>query len=323
MNTNTNNSNNQIFIGIDVSKDELEVFNDQTELFSTSPNKKRDLTKLAKQLKKINPTLIVLEATGGYEAVAANVFNDLDIPFAIVYPLRVRQFANGLGIMAKTDKIDAKTIAYYGRIAKIKAKPLESPEVRHLQALTRRRLQLIEIRLAEENRLETAPRSIHQSIKKHIKYLIKQIDQLKSEITKQIKSSENWNKIDQRLQAVPGVGPVLSSTLITQLPELGNISNKQIASLVGVAPFPSESGKHKGKRYCKGGRNSIRRILYMATISATRYNPIIKEFYEHLLEKGKLKKVAIIACARKLLCILNAMIRNKTDWLSKIEPISA
>jgi transposase len=323
MNISTNSTSNQIFIGIDVSKAELEVFNDQTGLFQSCPNQKRSLTKLAKQLKKLNPTLIVLEATGGYETLAATIFNDLDIAFAIVYPRRVRQFALGLGIMAKTDKIDARIIAYYGRIAGIKPKPLQSKEVLHLQALTRRRSQLIEMRLMEENRLETASPLISRIIKKHIKYLLKQIEQLESEIANQIETSETWNETDQRLRAVPGVGPVLSSTLITQLPELGSISNKQIASLVGVAPFSSESGKYKGQRFCKGGRNSIRRVLYMATMNATQHNPIIKEFYDRLLKRGKLKKVAIIACARKLLCILNAMVRNKTNWSPKIEPISA
>lgn len=323
MNTFSNNRNNQIFIGIDVAKAELEIFNDQTGLFQSCPNKKTDLKKLAKQLKKLNPTLIALEATGGYETLAASIFNDLDLPFAIVYPRRVRQFALSLGIMAKTDKIDARTIAYYGRIAEIKPKPLQSKDVLDLQALAKRRLQLIEMRLMEESRLETASPAIRRNIKKHITWLIKQTEQLEAEIAQRIKSSENWNKTDQRLRAVPGVGPVLSSTLITQLPELGNISNKQIASLVGVAPFPSESGNRKGKRSCKGGRNSIRRVLYMATISATQCNPIIKEFYERLLKSGKLKKVAIIACARKLLTILNTMVKNNTDWLSKIESVSA
>ena len=192
-----------------------------------------------------------------------------------------------------------------------------------MQALTTRRSQLIEMRLAEENRLQTVHPSMRPHIKKHLTWLLNQIQQIETAIENQIKESETWQHTAKQLQTVPGVGAVLSSTLITQLPELGQVSDKQIAALVGVAPFPSESGKQKGKRFCKGGRNSIRRVLYMATICATQHNPIIKQFYENLCECGKLKKVAIIACARKLLVILNAMVRDNTNWQPNVKAISA
>lgn len=315
-------SADQTFIGIDVAKDSLAVFVDSINHHSECLNQTKDLRSLARTFKKLNPTLIILEASGGYETAAAAVFSEFELPFAIVYPLRVRQFALGAGIIAKTDDIDAETIAHYGRVVNIQPKPLHSDEVLQLHALTTRRQQLIEMRLAEQNRLETAHPAMHRNIKKHLDWLIKQIENIETEIADQIKKDESLHDKDQLLQSVPGVGKVLSSTLIGELPELGELSNKQIAALVGVAPFPRDSGTWNGKRFCKGGRNSIRKILYMATISASRFNPIIKAFYDNLLENGKLKKVALIACSRKLIIILNAMVRNNSAWQPKIKPIS-
>lgn len=309
-------SKDQTFIGIDVSKESIAVFIDSTDEHFTCPNQPKDLTKLARRFKKLDPQLIVIEATGGYETSAAIALSQLELPYAIVYPLRVRQFARGLGLIAKTDEIDAELLAYYGRVADVQPKPLLSDELRVLQALTTRRCQLIEIRLAEQNRLDVAHPLMRKHIKKHLAWLIKQIEQIETEISDQIKNSPTFSDTDQLLQSVPGVGEVLSSTLICQLPELGVLSNKQIAALVGVAPFPRESGKFTGRRFCKGGRNSVRRVLYMATIAATRFNPIIKQFYDNLLERGKLKKVALIASARKLITILNAMVRNNSHWQS-------
>lgn len=316
-------SNDQTFVGIDVSKEAVAIFIDSTDQHFDCLNQTKDLTKLAKKLKKLNPTLIVLEATGGYETLCAIAFAESELPFAVVYPKRVRQFAFGLGLIAKTDEIDAALLAYYGRVAKIEAKPLQSNQLRALSALTDRRGQLIEMRLAEQNRLDRAHPSMTENIKKHLDWLIKQITEIETEINHRIKESETWAETDERLQSVPGVGQVLSSTLICELPELGNLNHKEIAALVGVAPFPAESGKFKGKRFCRGGRNSVRRVLYMATLTATRFNPIIKEQYDNLCEKGKLKKVALIACARKLLVILNAMVRDNATWQPKIKPISA
>jgi len=311
-----NISKDHTFIGIDVAKDSIAVFIDSIDEDFLCPNQPKDLTRLARRLKKLKPALIVLEATGGYETNAAIAFAKFELPYAIVYPLRVRLFARGLGLIAKTDQIDAQLLAYYGRVANVQPKPLISEELRLLQALTTRRSQLIEMRLAEQNRLDVAHPQMQKHIKKHLRWILKQTEQIETEINDYIKNSPTWSDTDQLLQSVPGVGEVLSSTLITELPELGLLSNKQIAALVGVAPFPRESGKATGKRFCKGGRNSVRRVLYMATITATRFNPIIKHFYENLLEKGKLKKVALIACARKLITILNAMVRNNSHWQS-------
>lgn len=301
-------------VGVDVAKGELVTYVDTKKEFGTCRNSTGDLKKLGRQLRKLGPRLVVFEASGGYEAEAAGIFADLGLPVAVVYPRRIRQFAFGLGIIAKTDEVDACVIAYYGRIAGIKPMPPKPAELRQLQALTCRRSQLIEMRIAEQHRLETAHPSMHRDIKKHVDYLNHQIDIIEKNVAKQISESGIWSEKAERLCSVPGVGPVLSSTLITELPELGTLSNKEIASLVGVAPFPHESGRRTGKRFCKGGRNSVRRVLYMATVSATRSNPVIIAFYKKLCDQGKLKKVAIIACARKLLVTLNAIARDNSSW---------
>jgi transposase len=314
-------SNHQTFVGIDVAKSSLAVFVDSTGEHLECLNQTKDLRKLARQLKKLDPTLIVMEATGGYETPAAEIFSEFGLPFAVVFPKRVRQFALGLGIIAKTDDIDAQTIAYYGRVADIQAKALPSDELRSLNALTTRRTQLIEMRIAEQNRLDVSHSSMQKNIKKHLCWLESQIESIETEIDASIKDNQALQEKDDLLQSVPGVGKVLSSTLLTQLPELGILSNKEISALVGVAPFPRESGTWKGKRFCQGGRNSVRKVLYMATISASRFNPVIKRFYEQLLERGKLKKVALIACSRKLMTILNAMVRNNSNWNPKLESI--
>jgi transposase len=302
-------------VGIDVAKDNLVLFIDSLNEHLTCPNGGKNLSLLIKRLKTLGPELIVLEATGGYEKAAAAAFSSAHLPVAVVYPRRVRQFAHGLGLIAKNDEIDARLIAYYGRVAEIKPQPRQTDELSSLRALTQRRTQLIEMRLAEQSRLDTAHRSIHSNIKQHISWIERQILKIDGQIQTSIKADPHLNETDSRLRSVPGVGPVLSSTLITELPELGILSNKQIASLVGVAPFPRESGRSNGKRFCKGGRNQVRRVLYMATVSATRFNPVIKAFYNNLCLKGKLKKVALIASAHKLLSILNSIAKNHSLWL--------
>lgn len=304
----------QTVIGIDVAKDSLVLFIDSSGEHLNCPNTEKDLRRMARRLAKINPDLIVLEASGGYEKEASAAFSSIGLPVAVVYPRRVRQFAHGLGLIAKNDEIDARLIAYYGRVADIKPQPRQTESLRVLRSLTQRRSQLIEMRLAEQCRLETAERAVRKNIKDHIKWVEHQISKIDSQIETHIKADADLDNANRRLQSVPGVGPVLSSTLITELPELGLLSNKRIASLVGVAPFPHESGKSSGRRFCKGGRNQVRRVLYMATVSATRFNPVIKAFYKNLCSNGKLKKVALIASAHKLLSILNSITKNNSSW---------
>lgn len=301
-------------VGTDVAKDNLVLFIDSREEHLVCPNADKDLLRMAKRLKRLDPELIVLEASGGYEKAAAAAFSSADLPVAVVYPRRVRQFAHGLGMIAKNDEIDARLIAYYGRVAQIKPRPRQTEELSGLRALTQRRSQLIEMRLAEQSRLDTAHRSVGKDIQQHILWIDRQILKTESRIRTAIEAVPHFNQMARRLCSVPGVGPVLSSTLITELPELGILSDKRIASLVGVAPFPNESGKSRGRRFCKGGRNQVRRVLYMATVSATRFNPVIKAFYNNLCSKGKLKKVALIASAHKLLVILNSIAKHRSVW---------
>lgn len=310
----TNKHIERPFVGIDVAKECLVIFVDSSNESFSCPNLKKKLAALAQRFSKLDPQLIVLEASGGYEKAAAEAFSKAGLPFAVVFPRRVRQFAHGLGIIAKNDEIDARIIARYGRVAEIQPQPQQTNELRALRALAQRRTQLIDIRIGEENRLETAHPSLHNSIKQHIAYLKRQELKIELEIQQSVNADQALKELETRLRTVPGVGPVLRSTLITELPELGLLSNKQIASLVGVAPFPHESGKQKGKRFCKGGRNQVRRVLYMATVSATVYNPVIRTFYQRLCDRGKLKKVAIIASAHKLLSILNSMTKYQTAW---------
>jgi len=305
-------------IGIDTGKDQLDIFADTSPKPFTCDNRPKELRSLAKQLKAMNPRLIVLEASGGYERAAVMAFSELSLPVAVVYPKRVRQFARGLGIMAKTDSIDARVIAYYARVADPTPTPIKTEEHAALEALTSRRAQLIEMRLAEQNRLELAHSSIQKDLKKHIAWIERRIDQINSEIERSIKESDIWSQTNDLLRCVPGVGSVLSSTLISDMPELGSLTSKEIAALAGVAPFPRESGRWKGQRVCQGGRYYLRRVLYMATIAATRFNPVIKDFYDRLCLRGKPKKLAIIACSRKLLVILNAMTKNNSSWSPKL-----
>lgn len=301
-------------VGIDVAKDNLVVFVDSRGEYLNCPNSNKEVTALAERLGRLDPQLIVLEASGGYEKTAVSAFSRAGLPAAVVHPRRVRQFAHSLGIIAKNDEIDARVIARYGRVAEIQPQPAQTDELCALRALVQRRSQLIEMRIAEQNRLDTAHPCVHKSIDQHLAWIVKQISKIECEIHKCVEASPALRDHDRRLQSVPGVGPVLSTTLITELPELGLLSNKQIASLVGVAPFPHESGKQKNKRFCKGGRNQIRRVLYMATVSATLSNPVIRTFYKNLCSRGKLKKIALIASAHKLLSILNAISKHHSSW---------
>jgi len=301
-------------VGIDVAKAELVIYADREKELFTAVNAAADLRQVGKRLLKLEPRLVVFEASGGYEALAARIFTALGLPVAVVNPKRIRQFVRGLGIMAKTDGIDARMIAYYARVANIQPIPPPTPELQHMQALSSRRAQLMEMRIAEQNRLETAHSSIAKDIHKHVSSLNREIDKIEKRLAALIAESDELKKLSDTLCSVPGVGPVLSSTLITELPELGRLSNREIASLVGVAPFPDDSGPRTGKRRIKGGRNSVRRVLYMATVCASQHNPVIRSYYQSLCSRGKLNKVALIAAARKLLITLNAIVKNNSSW---------
>jgi transposase len=306
------------YVGIDVSKRWLDV-----RLHGESPSRKLSnapvgWTSLVEQMRQVQPALIALEATGGYERGAARVLREAGFRVAIVNPTRVRRFAEGLGILAKTDRIDAGVIAFFAKVAQPWPNGQLSAVEEQLAAFVERRRQLLLTLVAEKNRLSTCPETVRTDVQAHIDWLEEHISDLETEIQTSIQANPEWRAKAEILESVPGVGPVTASTLVAELPELGEINRQQIAALVGVAPFNKDSGDRRGKRRIFGGRSGIRRTLYMATLSATRHNPVIRAFYESLLKRGKVKKVAITACMRKLLVILNTLIAKGEAWREKV-----
>jgi len=301
-------------LGIDLSKDSLDAHSlpdGQSWHVNTDPD---TLAEWVKQLPE-GITLAVMEATGGLQNIPAAVLAKANIPVAIVNPKQVRDFAKAIGQHAKTDAIDAKSIAQFG--LKIQPSPRKLPDEAQtlLVELLRRRRQLIHNRTAEENRLgATRAKSIRRNIEAHIDWLNKQIKKIDEEIDRQVRNSPMWLVNEKLLMSVPGVGPVNAHVLMGQLPELGKLSRREIASLVGLAPFPRESGKWRGKRFVCGGRAHVRASLYMAALSASRYNPPLRDFYRRLLDNGKPKKLALTAVMRRLLTILNAIMRDQKPW---------
>jgi transposase len=269
---------------------------------------------LIEQMKAIQPRLIVFEATGGYEAQAAHALSESGFAVAVVNPTRVRRFAEGLGILAKTDKIDARVISRFASVVKPAANTLQTPQEEQLAAFVERRRQLLVGLVAEKNRLSTCPACVRDEIQEHIAWIEEHIEHLEIEIQICISQNPEWQKRAEIIDSAPGVGPVTASTMVAELPELGQLNRQKIAALVGVAPFNRDSGPKKGKRRIFGGRTGIRRTLYMAALSASRHNPVISAFYTSLLKHGKEKMVALTACMRKLLVIINAMVKKGQTW---------
>ena len=271
------------------------------------------------QLAELAPTLVVLEATGGLETFLVGELAGAQLPVVVVNPRQVRDFAKAVGKLAKTDALDAQVLAHFGEATKPDLRPLPDDSTRELQALLARRSQVVEMVTAEKNRCRTATQRLQPQIQEHIRYMEKQLKELEQGLSELLSSSPVWRTKEKLLGSVPGVGPVLTVTLLAGLPELGRLDRREIASLVGVAPFNRDSGTLRGKRTVWGGRSSVRATLYMATLVATRYNPVIRAFYQRLLEAGKPKKVALTACMRKLLTILNAMLKHNLSWNSKLD----
>ena len=265
-------------------------------------------------MQQISPTLIVMEATGGYETAAASTLGVAGLPLAIVNPRQARDFAKSLGRLAKTDKIDASVLAHFGEATRPEPRNLPDEQTVLLQALLVRRRQLINMLIAEKNRYGMTHETQQMRVQEHIEWLEAELKDLDEALHEQLQQSPIWQEKERLLRSVPGVGPVTVMTLLAELPELGQINRKKIAALVGVAPFNCDSGKMHGKRAIWGGRAAVRNALYMATLSATRHNDVIRAHYHHLLEEGKPKKVALVACMRKLLTILNALIRTMSIW---------
>jgi transposase len=310
-------SHNTLFIGIDVSKDSLDVAiisnGNQYSTWSL-PNYPRGIHTLVRRLLKLQPTLVVLEATGGWETAAVISLSDAGLPLNIANPRQVRDFAKATGILAKTDRIDAKVLARYAQAVQPPPRPLPDDTTRQLKHLLARRQQLLKMITAERTRLSRAIPLLQKSIRRLIRQMKTEQDELEQTIKDLVQSNPTWQNNDHLMQSVPGVGPITSHTLIGCLPELGTLDHKQIASLVGLAPHCRDSGTRKGKRTIWGGRAHVRKSLYMSTLAATIHNPTIHAFYQRLLENGKSEKMALTACMRKLLTILNAIVKEQTPW---------
>lgn len=305
-----------VFVGIDVSKATLEVATYPDIQVRTFSNSQADVSAFLDHLKAHAPILVVLESTGGLEAWITGVLFDAGLPVVVVNPRQVRDFAKATGRLAKTDAIDAVVLAHFAGVIRPQIRPLPSLQARELSDLTTRRRQIVEMITAENNRKATVCARIRKEIQVHITFLEKRLKGLDEDLSKLIRSTPIWAEKDTLLQSAPGVGDVLSCNLLASLPELGTLNHKKIAALVGVAPLNRDSGKFRGKRTIWGGRAEVRRVLYMGALVATRHNPVIKAFYLRLLQAGKPKKVALTACMRKLLTILNAMLKNRTAWQS-------
>jgi transposase len=303
-----------IFVGIAVAKEKLDLAVLGESRVSQISNDRVGIANLVSQMLERGPALIVVEATGGYQrAVVLGLF-EAGLPVALVNPLRVRQYARACGKLAKTDRIDAWLLAEFGKQVQPRRFEAQSEAGRYLEALLVRRKQLEAMLKAEKNRLRTVHQALRTSIETMLGYLKAEMKQLEAEVRKYMNAQECWKEQKEILASAPGVGIVTTATLLAELPELGKLDRKKIAALVGVAPMNFDSGKKRGYRKTKGGRADVRSVLYMATLVATRYNPVIKAQYEHLVTRGKLKKVALTACMRKFLTILNAMMRDQQPF---------
>lgn len=304
----------QDYVGIDVSKDRFDVAVLGQKLITQDANTKTGIAELVKKMHQLNPKLIVVEATGGYEEALALALYAAGLPVALVSPQRVRQYAKARGLLAKTDGIDAQNLAEYGKNIQPRLFVAKSEEGRRLSALVGRRKQLGDMLKSEKNRLRTAYLEMKGSIQTVIACLKTEIKRLDGEIRKFMKEHEDFKVQEKLLRSAKSVGPVVAATLLADLPELGKLDRKQIAALVGVAPMNQDSGKKRGYRKTKGGRPEVRSVLYMAALSGIRYNPVIRAQYQQLVKRGKEKKVAITACMRKTLTILNAMMRDQKPF---------
>ena len=304
----------RLFVGIDVSKDRLDVAVRPTGETWQVPYDAEGISSLAENLRELAPQLVVLEATGGMELAVAGELALAEVPIAVVNPRHVRNFARAAGKLAKTDALDARVLAHFAEAMQPEPRPLPDATTQELKALVARRRQLVEMITAEKNRMRTATRRIRPKVQEHVRWLEEHLEDLDQDLGDFMRSSPMWKDKDELLRSTPGVGPVLSMTLLSGLPELGTLNRGEIAALVGVAPFNRDSGTLRGKRKVWGGRGQVRAALYMAALVATRYNPVLRVFYQRLCAAGKPKKVALTACMRKLLTILNAMVKHHHPW---------
>jgi transposase len=312
-----------LFAGVDVSKDRLDVClrwsepesHHKEEVFFVAYDD-NGIDALLSRLLGERTVLVIVEATGGFERTVVGALAAAELPVVVINPRQVRDFARATGTLAKTDRIDASILARFAEAVRPAPKPLPDGEIRALQAIVARRRQLLGMIAAENNRLSQAPKAVGKRIKAHIRWLEKELSRTERDLETAIESSPVLGENEALLRSVPGVGPVLASTLLAGVPELGTLTHKRVAALVGVAPLNRDSGTLRGHRSVWGGRADVRAALYMGALVAARRNPVVKEFYERLLAAGKPKKVALVACMRKLLSILNAVLKHRTPWRS-------
>jgi transposase len=303
-----------VFVGIDVSKENLEVCLWPSEERMGFAQSEDGWALMSEFIQSFSPRLVVLEATGGLERGAVTALAVKGLPVVVVNPRQVRHFAISKGILAKTDKIDARVIAQFAESIRPEIRPLKDLEAQELDSLVTRRRQIVQMLVAEKNRLHSAPGWTRKDIGMHIEWMEKRLEKIEKDMDRMIQKSPVWRVKGEILRSMKGVGPGLCRTVLSDLPELGTLKRQKIAVLVGVAPLNRDSGKFRGRRTIWGGRAEIRSVLYMATVAAIRWNPVIRAFHERLVKRGKAPKVAIVACMRKLLSILNAMIKNQTHW---------
>jgi len=312
------------FIGIDVSKKLLEVGVHQSDYHFRCPNDPKNFPALITELISLRPARILLEATGGLERALLQALHAAGLPVVVVNPRQVRDFAKALGLLAKTDRLDARVLAHFAAATQPAIRPVKAQQETELDALMGRRTQLSEMLTQEKNRRgSAATKATRDDIEEHIEWLEDRIKELDEQLKKQLECSAIWQQKDQILQSVTGIGFVTSLALLADCPELGQLNRHQIAKLAGVAPLNRDSGQQRGTRHIYGGRAQLRCKLYMATLAAIRFNPVIKSFYQRLLTKDKPKKVAIVACMRKLLVIVNVMIRENQLWNVEAHQLSA
>jgi transposase len=307
-----------MFVGIDVSKAQLDIAIRPSAERESVSNDKAGIKTLVKRLGKVGPALIVLEATGGFERQVMHALVCAELPAVVVNPRQVRDFAKATGQLAKTDRIDAEVLARFGEAVRPALRPLPDAVTVELRALTTRRRQITEMIVAERNRLAMASKAVTKRIDAHIRWLQSELEQVDKDLDRTIRHSPIWKHNEDLLRSVPGIGPITSRVLLSELPELGKLNRKQIAALVGVAPLNRDSGTLKDRRCIWGGRASVRAALYMAAWVAARRNSVIRKFYTRLLTAGKERKVALVACMHKLLTIVNSMINHKTPWSEQI-----
>jgi transposase len=313
----------RVYAGVDVSKDQLDVCvrrgepqsHDEDDVFVVAHDD-AGIDILVSRLVEERTVLVILEATGGFERAVVGALAAAGLAVVVVNPRQVRDFARATGRLAKTDKIDAEVLARFAEAVRPNPRPLPDGEIRALQGILARRRQLLGMLTAEKNRLPTATKLVAKRIAAHIKWLEKELSRTDGDLEEAIKSSPALSENEALLRSVPGVGPVLARTLLAEVPELGTLTHKRLAALIGIAPLNRDSGTLRGRRSIWGGRAEVRAALYMGALVAARRNPAIKEFYERLLAAGKPKKVALVACMRKLLSILNAVLKHHTPWRS-------